>query len=549
MMLLVECFVKMQGLAKTGSLVLPRGQIMEQSGPVAIIQIVGKILSTQNADGSWGPQGCTETTAYALLALRASTDLPYMYVMNYEIRFAITQGLKALSSMLDVGSEPHNLWVGKIDSSSQELLEVYVLAAMRITPAEPMHSDDDGGSMKEQAQRITTFSKFFSGLEHLSGEEPFMIKGSILEASYYKPLLKAMRAQIFPQTSAKEADKYLNYIPIMWTLPSTCRKQCAPPEYLFDMMVLSMFIFLVDEYMESTVAHFSEEESIVFTKALQEIHPMTTLSLMNPSLPGFLAGLDKLGIANEVSKAHIRSPRVQAAISVVRSFVSAVMKYPRVSSASESNLLELLSETQNYLLYHIMQLQDNARLMKQEHNPDQITRFKTPRTSYPIWVHTVGAGHVSGPFSFAFFQCVLGGSVRGGADCFTTVKQKLMAYNMNRHIGSFARMYNDYGSVIRDRDEGNLNSVNFPEFFLHHSGGTNTNAAPVDDHKETLLAAAQYERKCANDSAEVLFKELEAEGAAGRTISSYIQIYIGATEQFSDMYRTKDVTNRVKKAM
>ena len=548
MMLLVECFAKMQGLSKTGSLELSKGQFMEQSGPVAITQILVKILSTQDADGGWGVQSCTESTAYALIALRALADLPFMHVLHHEIRSAIAQGFKALSSMLDAGSEPHDLWVGKIAASSQELLEAYVSAAMRINPAEYMCSDDDGGSIKEQTQRITAFSKFFSGLKHLSGEKSFVIKGSILEATYYKSLLKSMRTQIFPQTSAKEADKYLDYIPTMWILSSACRRLYAPPEYLFDMMVLSMFVFLVDEYMESTVAHFSEEEFVVFEKALREIHPISTSSLTDPLLPGFLPGLDELETANGVSEAHIRSPRVDAAILVFRSFALAVMKYPRVSSGSQSDLLELRSETQNYLLYHIMQLEDNARLAKQECNPDQNSRFQTPRTSYATWLHTIGAGHISGPWAFAFLQCLLGGSVRGGADCFTTVKQKLMAYNMNRHIGSFSRMFNDYGSVIRDRDERNLNSINFPEFFFQPHEGMHTNNAGVHDAKATLLAAARYERKCANDSGEVLFKELEAENAAGRTISRYLQIYLGACEQFADMYLTRDVTNRVTKA-
>lgn len=541
-MLLVECLVEMQRLSKTGALVHPTGPLMESSGPVTIIQILGQILSAQGADGGWG---CTETTAYALLALHASVDLPYLHVLSPEIRFAVAQGLKALSLTLDAGPEPQNLWVGKVASSSQELFKAYVSAAMRVNHAEQNYSDDDGDSMKEQAQRIVAFSKFFSGLEHLSGEKSFMIKGSILEGSYYKPLLKAMRTQIFPQTSAKEADKYLDYIPIMWILSSTGRKLNAPPEYLFDMMVLSMFVFLVDEYMESTIAHFSEDEFVVLEEALREIHPITTPSLMNPSLPGFQLDLEGLGTAR-APDARYRSPGVQAAIRVFRSFALAVMKYPQVSNASPSDIVELRSETQNYLLYHIMQLKDNARLMRQEHDPDQITRFQTPRTSYPTWLHTIGAGHISGPFAFAFLQCLMGGSVRGGGDCFTTVKQKLMAYNMNRHIGSFSRMYNDYGSVLRDRDERNLNSINFPEFFLHHRRGIHTNITAIYESKATLLAAAQYERKCASDFAKVLFQELEAENTAGRTIALYLKVYLGACEQFADMYLTKDVTNRVK---
>lgn len=106
MMLQVECFSKMQALSKTGSLVLPTGPFMESSGPVAIIQILGKILAAQNADGGWG---CSETTAYALLTLHASTNLPYTHTLSHEIRCAVAQGLKALSLMLDAGPEPQNL--------------------------------------------------------------------------------------------------------------------------------------------------------------------------------------------------------------------------------------------------------------------------------------------------------------------------------------------------------------------------------------------------------------------------------------------------------
>lgn len=548
MMLLVECFAKMQRLSKTGSLVYPTPPFVECSGPITIIQILGKILAAQNADGGWGG---AEATAYALLALRASMDLPYVHILSDEIRFAVAQGLKALSLMLDAGPEPQNLWVGKVASSSQELLNVYVSAALRISYAEPLYTDDDERGMKEQTENIMAFSEFFSGLKHLREEKMFMIKGAILEGSYYTPLLKAMRTQIFPQTLIKEADKYLDYIPIISILSSTGRKLYASPEYLFDLMVVSMFAFLVDEYMESTVAHFSEDEIIFFKKALREIHPITTASLTNPSLPGFQLGLDELRIAKEASDAHYPSPRLQAAILVFRSWASAVMKYPRVNRASQSDLVELRSEMQNYLLYHVSQIEDNARLMKQKHDPEQIPRFQTPRTSYPAWVHSIGAGHVSCSFIFAFVKCVIGGSLRAGADCFATVKQKLMAYNMNRHVGSFTRMYNDCGSVVRDRDEGNLNSINFPEFFplLHHRGGSesnNPNTTVTDEPKATLLAAAQYERKCANEFATDLFQELEAEGAIGRAITLNVKIYVEAFEQWADLYLNRDVTNRVK---
>ncbi|CAE7033959.1 hypothetical protein CFE70_004917 [Pyrenophora teres f. teres 0-1] len=48
------------------------------------------------------------------------------------------------------------------------------------------------------------------------------------------------------------------------------------------------------------------------------------------------------------------------------------------------------------------------------------------------------------------------------------------------------RMYNDLGSTVRDLDEGNLNSIEFPEFERHES----LNA------KMSELIRGEYERSC-----------------------------------------------------
>ena len=56
------------------------------------------------------------------------------------------------------------------------------------------------------------------------------------------------------------------------------------------------------------------------------------------------------------------------------------------------------------------------------------------------------------------------GSVQGGGDCFVGAIQKYLAQVLVRHLAAMCRMYNDYGSIARDRAEQNDNSVNFPEF-------------------------------------------------------------------------------------
>ncbi len=525
MMLYAEAFAEMHRLSELSSLVLSVNENTQKQVPITLVQILAKLLSAQNNDGSWGRRDCAETTAYALLALLAIASLPYMHIMDIEIRNAVVDGRQALSLMRSAWAKPHNLWVGKTAYGSEKLSEAYSIAALKKPLVEHIHSKQDRAAAEIQAQEILGLSKFFSSLGRLNKESLAVVKVSMLEATFYRSLLKAMRKKIFPQTLAKEKDKYLHYIPIMWVLPSTCDAIFSSPRYLFDMMVLSMYIFLVDEYMESKVAQFSRDEFAIFRDYLEKIRPDSDSST------------DSLEL--EIGK----SERLRSAVSVFKEFAEAVASYPLVADASRSDLLELRSETKKYLLYHLEQLDDNARFAQQPHQPGKNTKFLTPSTSYQTWVHTVGAGHVSGPFSFAFFACVMGGSTRGGADCFTSVKQKLTAYSMNEHIGAFCRMYNDYGSITRDRNECNLNSVNFPEFFADGAVGTTTALDPI---KATLLDAAAYERQCAKEKADVLLRSLEAEGAAGRKIADCLRVYFFTCELFSDMYVTRDVTNSVK---
>ena len=52
-------------------------------------------------------------------------------------------------------------------------------------------------------------------------------------------------------------------------------------------------------------------------------------------------------------------------------------------------------------------------------------------------------------------------------------------------------MYNDLRSAERDRDEGNLNSIDFPEFDAH--GG-------VENKKKALFRLAANERSCPREA-------------------------------------------------
>lgn len=512
--------------------------------PVIAVQILAEILSTQKGDGTWDSNDRDrETIRYAVLTLLELASLPYMAMLNIEIQDAISKGLKALSireSAIPNEFQSHSLSIVDIHPDAVE---------------EHAHSDNKRTPTKRTA-KFNGFVEYFSSLDHNKNLPHVRVKACILEASLYRPFLEVARGDIFPPTASKEQDKYLDYIPIMWLLASASYRVFVPAEYLLDMMILSMWIFLTDEYMESKIVKLSSAEFRAFRKHVEELY-----TEQQPEMPHNSCSSETGEDSHSIPHAQSSSLLLEAK-SVFTAFAKSVHTYPRITSASPTDLLDLRSETRNYLLHHLHQLKDNLRLTRQPHSPSPAApnqtptaskrlKFLTPRTSFQTWVHTTGAGHISGPFAWAFFACCMSGSPNlrnGQGDCFRTPRQKLIAHGMNAHYGAFCRLYNDYGSVARDAAEGNLNSLNFPEFFAEGNAGDKGEEGDDDQRaKGLLLEAARYERECALGRAELLYRELEEwEGKVGRKLADRIRVYVGAGEQFSDMYLTRDVTNSVK---
>jgi len=548
-MVLVEVFASVDALVKDGSCLDVPKDLLEERMPIISVQALIYILSTQNSDGSWASDESDEATAHSLIALKSLVNFPYLEALRKEVREAISKGDAALvprCKKLKM-SNPAEASTAFVNWTSI----THAQSAVCNVDGEPCGGDGLTPEIQKIVQKVHVFADFFSSLEHMQSSPYYLIKASIVEALFYRPKLQAMRKDVFPATNAKEKDKYLDYIPIMWVFPGTSQGLPSKPEYLLDMMVLSMYVFLADEYMESTVAQFSPVELVALKARLGDICLPVEESLSSQEcLPNNTQKSEEHRSMNGIDTAS--SARLQDAIIVFRNFATYIYSYPRVSSASQTEHLDLYAETQSYLLSHVIQLEDNARLAQQpnstptSNNPDPRTRFLSPRIPYHTWLNTIGAGHISGPWSFAFFTCVMSGSVRhGGTDTFQTMKQKLIAHSMNAHIGAFCRMYNDYGSIARDREESNLNSLNFPEFFFSE-GQDDDGERGFEKAKKTLLESAVHERKRANQEMQELCEILEKEGMEGKDISRCLRVYMGTCEQFSDMYLTKDVTNSVK---
>ena len=123
-----------------------------------------------------------------------------------------------------------------------------------------------------------------------------------------------------------------------------------------------------------------------------------------------------------------------------------------------------------------------------------------------------------------------------------------MAKDLCRRLAAMCRQYNDYGSIVRDRAEVNLNSVNFPEF---HEGGSEDGGEEdgkrgregVEEReekiKEDLFFVAEYER----EGLKLAVGKLEE--MLGGTTRAW-KLFVDVTDLYGQIYVAKDIASRMK---
>lgn len=219
-------------------------------------------------------------------------------------------------------------------------------------------------------------------------------------------------------------------------------------------------------------------------------------------------------------------------------FVNFVFTHPRIRLASENDKGQLRREMNIYLHAHLAQCEDNVRLQAQE----CAELFLTPRSSYLKWVRSIAADHLSSQYAFALITCFLGHgqNKRTGRieDYFPTPEIKYIAQDCSTHLSVICRIYNDYGSIHRDRTEKNLNATFFPEFEAKAKGKS------VEELKKELARISRYERKCLQVSFdEMLRVSTETLGLQrGRRLYEVVRLFYNASEIYTEIYEQRDIS-------
>ena len=536
---------------------------------VVLFQIVLRLLRSQGEDGSWDDK--RETTAYAIIAINATANLPMLNPAREQIDLAVQRGKGYLhSGLAGRPQKPEHIWIEKVTYGSHNLSQAFTLSALRCSPR-PCPSRV-AEILPEPVETTLKWTKFFGKLPLFRDTPIWLLEASALEGSLLRDRLRERCLRVFPtRTSTKE--KHMAFIPFTWTAGNNMHGGALGSDTLVELMVISALAYQVDEVIETGVADMSIQEVRTLKSSIGSL-----FAQVEGEEQAMSKGRDDTDGTNEKGSKE-EEPQDGAVAKMQRGLVS-FMRYlwhsPHVRAATPYNRAQLKRAMKAYLTAHLTQAEDNHALASQSprlpssagdgSNSNSNSNLSSNRgggrkiyesatTSLHGWTHSTSGDHTAGPVAVAAFFCMLGGP--GGADRLPSARAKYVAEDMSRRLAALCRLYNDYGSVARDRDECNLNSVNFPEFSLpaavttphgarktrEGEQGHDGDADDDDDAsvKAELLQLAEYERRC------LMASLAELRPLVGEDVFATLSIFYNSADMYGQMYVLKDMTPSVKK--
>lgn len=164
-----------------------------------------------------------------------------------------------------------------------------------------------------------------------------------------------------------------------------------------------------------------------------------------------------------------------------------------------------------------------------------------------IRAHNIGRPHLVALLLLLRY-CLLSSFLINGRECFPSVQEKYLAVATCRHLATIRRTYNDDGSIIRDAAEGNLNSINLPEY---HQPATSAGVS-VGGQKRALFDLARYKRACIDNVLRRLQEilrstgDLVADKTKGRQMVIWKMFY-DVTDLFGQVYMVRDIASWIKR--
>jgi hypothetical protein len=547
-MLLAQAFTQLLRRWDAGDLdALPTSLIQDRM-LVVLFQLINRLLFGGDMSGAM-KEPYPERAAYEVLTCIALRSLPLPSFLTEQLDIKINCSQTYLLSTREKWNENQYLWIEKVTYGARVLSESYGLAALL---ALPDHRQWSGTTTKllRPPFSLSKLSRFFHMVQGQSFEL-WKYEASMYEASAFTGKLQASRSDIFPLRDGVK-DEYLTYIPSAWVIINNIRQLNLSADLLWDMIWFSMLDFLVDEYMESTVDRLTIADRTTVKAWIDKILPRPSSNRIPQKRH---VSPDNDTDRTRYATKEATSNAVQVVIATLRCYINQVLQHPKVCTASHVDRENVCRELHDFLIAHMLQMEDNRKLPV----GSTLVCLPSPRSSFYMWSRSTGSQHISALLSFAFYSCLISGdsTTKPRQDCFQSPMLKYKASDLSARLAVMSRLFNDWSSVARDLKEGNLNSLNFPEFCGDGDSGSLSGLDIEDERvaalRDGLLDLAEYERQACRLAMANLFEEMERFERAGRAcayenVRRSVELFVYVTKLFADMYIAKDLTNAAKQA-
>lgn len=160
------------------------------------------------------------------------------------------------------------------------------------------------------------------------------------------------------------------------------------------------------------------------------------------------------------------------------------------------------------------------------------------KKSFYDWIHGTSAINTSCPYSFAWIMCCIGQE----SDPFSNAVTRYLGQDLAQHLAAICRMYNDFGSLTRDIAEGNLNSLNFPEFqsLVVENRLRNPTAWDFSSAKQKLMELAEFERSV------VMMTKAKLLSLLSKEAGDIVGVFVDVTDLYGQIYVARDIETRLR---
>lgn len=346
------------------------------------------------------------------------------------------------------------------------LSQAYYLAASKIDTQNNHPNDAAAEFYSGFNARLVRLKKFFSRLPLFSGVPTWRLNLSLFQSFQLTSMLKTSSNSIFQSALKATKEEYLQYIPFTWIGCADLHSTALSTNEIWEMIILSILNFQADTFMENIVAVSHRDQLGDLKSAVRK--------LCNSHAPGFESTASKAnGPLSRIGRLQIEvtvcatNPEIRSRLHFKMSWIPSgdslrtFSGHPKVLQSSARLQSWLRIELEIFLAAHTTHIQDCSDLFDSVNSQNAVLAFKSINKIYLNWVRTTGAAHTSCPFSFIFFLCLISDPDH---DIMADVHTRYVLEDACRHLAASCRQYNYFGSVVRDREEKNLNSINFPEF-------------------------------------------------------------------------------------